>query len=86
MTCGGAPTLMTLSFHRQSDSDADRIHPENYSHAECEECKNGAKLKEISQDFNMLFRQSCKGHHKHPHNVLQLKNVTVSLGCMCVQR
>jgi len=79
MVCDGAPTLMTLSFLRQSEPDMDMIWPDKtYHHAKCE---NNAKP--IVQDFNMLFRRSCKGTHNHTLLVLELKPITVSLGCTC---
>jgi len=74
---------MTLSFLRQS-ADIDMEWPmKTYYSAKCGQCENKEEAKPIEQDFNMLFKRSCKGTHNHTLFVLELKPIKVTLGCTC---
>lgn len=85
MICDSAPSLTTLSFHRESHYDMNRT-PKTYHEAHCGQCKNKEfeVAQPIKQDVNMLFTRSCPSTYNHTYLVLEVKQVTVSLGCTCV--
>lgn len=81
MICDSAPSLMTLSFHRETRVDNGT--PQTYHEAHCGKCKDKLEVAQpIKQDVIMFSRRRCPNPDEFKL-VLEVKQVT--LGCTCVK-